>query len=1253
MNEPPNPEVAVFAAALELPAEKRPAYLDQACAGDAALRRQVEALLRVHDDAGDFFEKLASVARPTSAEGGISGPTGTIRLPSIPSEKSGEKIGRYKLLQQIGEGGCGVVYMAEQEEPVRRRVALKVIKLGMDTKSIIARFEAERQALALMDHPNIAKVLDAGATETGRPYFVMELVRGIKITDYCDENNLSTSARLELFIQICQAIQHAHQKGIIHRDIKPSNILVSVNDGIAVPKVIDFGIAKATQGRLTDHTLFTAFEQFLGTPAYMSPEQAVMTSLDIDTRSDIYSLGVLLYELLTSQTPFDAKELLKAGLDEIRRTIREQEPARPSTRLITMLGADLTLIAKHRQSEPPTLIHLLRGDLDWIVMKALEKDRTRRYETANGLAMDIQRHMENEPVQARPPSAGYRLQKSWQRNKTAFAVATLIAAVLMAATAISAWQAVRANHQARRALQAEALAQQRLVESKANEALATQRLADSEAISKFLTEVFQSPDPARDGRTITVAETLDAAARKLETDLANQPASRTKLQATLGSTYYALGLYPEAILLQEKVRDYCLATYGLEHTNTLKAMEDLAISYSSNRRLAEAIKLQEQVLALSRKVLGPEHPDTLRATRGLANSYDSDGRQAEALNLREQVLPLCRKVLGPENPETISALHNLAISYYSVGRRAEALKLREQVVSLNRKVLGPEHPNTIIAIIGLADSYVDAGRKDEALKLREEMLTLSRKVFGPEHPNTLAVMDNLAVSYYDVGRKDEALKLREEILTLSRKAHGPEHPDTLGAMNDVASYYGSLGHQAEALKLKEETLRLYQKVLGPEHLDTIIAMGNLAISYHDAGLLAEAIKIQEQVLALRGKVLGPEHPDTLIAMGNLASSYDDAGRLDEALKLREDALEISRKVLGPEHPDTLARINVLADAYDKTGHRDEALKLREQALPLYRKILGTENPGTLSVMNDLADSYDNAGRPEESLKLREEALTIRRKVLGPDNPGTLGTMNNLANSYDKASRREEALKLREEMLALRPKVSGATLAATLNEMNSLADSYCSLRRNKDTIALMEQACALDPKDRFESFRLATFQAWFGQDTDYESSRRQLVQQAEGTDQPGTADKAAKVFCLRPSTNSFLTAKALNLARQAVELRKSDPLLPWYELGLGLAEYRNGQYAAAEQALTIAEQTAGDAHDILGTARLFRAMSLLQQDQPKEARKVFNQAEAEMPPFPKDNHQPPAYDKSVTQDVLICWLAYKEAKALFEGSSAPK
>jgi len=418
----------IFLDALEIQRpEARVAYLDDVCGQKTSLPARVDALLDSHQE-DTFLESAVIRARPAIVD-------------EIPiTEGPGARIGRYKLLQQIGEGGCGTVFMAEQEEPVRRRVALKVIKLGMDTKSVVARFEAERQALAMMDHSNIARVLDAGATDSGRPYFVMELVKGIPITRFCNEGNLTIRQRLDLFIPVCQAIQHAHQKGIIHRDIKPSNILVTLHDTTAVPKVIDFGIAKAIEGKLTDATLFTAFEQFIGTPAYMSPEQAQLSGLGIDTRSDIYSLGVLLYELLTDQTPFDARELMLQGLDAIRRTIVEVEPPRPSTRLSTLGDDPLKATAKTYGADNLKLATLVRGDLDWIVMKCLEKDRSRRYETANGLASDITRHLTNEPVVARPPSVTYRFQKAYQRNKVSFVVAALIAVILVVATTFSTWQ---------------------------------------------------------------------------------------------------------------------------------------------------------------------------------------------------------------------------------------------------------------------------------------------------------------------------------------------------------------------------------------------------------------------------------------------------------------------------------------------------------------------------------------------------------------------------------------------------------------------------------------------------------------------------------------------------------------------------------------------------------------------------------------------------------------------------------------------
>src|SRR5882724_745916 len=442
--------------------DARRSFLDRACGGDAVLRSMVEKLLASQSDAEKFFQEGGVARLPvgqlSQSVADTLGLAENVEAQAREDEAIGKIVGHYKLLQRIGEGGCGIVYMAEQEKPVRRRVALKIIKLGMDTKGVVARFEAERQALALMDHPNIARVLDAGATESGRPFFVMELVRGVKITEYCDQNELDTRQRLRLFILVCQAIQHAHQKGIIHRDIKPSNILVTIIDGQPVPKVIDFGIAKAIEGRLTDNTIFTAYEQFIGTPAYMSPEQAVMSGVDVDTRSDIYSLGVLLYELLAGRPPFETRELMESGIDGLRRTLQEREPQRPSAMVTTMQGSALTLLARSRHADPLKLISLLRGDLEWIVIRALEKDRARRYETANGLAMDVQRFLDNEPVVARPPSRYYRLQKLVRRNKVTFIAGAIVALAMIGGLGMATWFWHQEREERKRAVVAEHMA---------------------------------------------------------------------------------------------------------------------------------------------------------------------------------------------------------------------------------------------------------------------------------------------------------------------------------------------------------------------------------------------------------------------------------------------------------------------------------------------------------------------------------------------------------------------------------------------------------------------------------------------------------------------------------------------------------------------------------------------------------------------------------------------------------------------------
>jgi len=472
-------EQALFAAALEIadPGE-REHFLKFSCADDLKLHEELTKLLAAHAKSGSVFSRgvsrLVSEACDDLKKAALSD------VETEAAEQIGSQIGKYRIVELLGEGGCGLVYLAGQEQPVRRQVALKVIKLGMDTRSVIARFEAERQALARMDHPNIAKVLDAGVTDNGRSFFVMELVQGVKITTFCDEHNLDARQRLQLFIQVCKAIQHAHQKGIIHRDIKPSNILVRLLDGVPMPKVIDFGIAKATEGTLSDFTAFTACGQFIGTPAYMSPEQAQFSGLDVDTRSDIYSLGVLLYELLTGRTPFDQKELINSGFDEMRRTLREQDPQTPSTMLTSMTRSDLTTIAERRCVEPPKLIKSIKGDLDWIVMKALEKDRARRYETANGLAMDIQRYLNLEPVLARPPSQLYRLRKLIRRNKVVFASGTVVVLTLIVGLGVSTWLFLRE----REARQVQGRLRQEAEQARANEMLLRQKAEARERVTE-------------------------------------------------------------------------------------------------------------------------------------------------------------------------------------------------------------------------------------------------------------------------------------------------------------------------------------------------------------------------------------------------------------------------------------------------------------------------------------------------------------------------------------------------------------------------------------------------------------------------------------------------------------------------------------------------------------------------------------------------------------------------------------------------
>jgi tRNA A-37 threonylcarbamoyl transferase component Bud32 len=829
-------EETLFHEALARPAGDRAALLDSACAGQPDLRAAVEAFLAAHEASAELLDRpAADLGQTVDSDAGQARPLATWQNTPQPGERGcaiapsadtarlasttdyqppfapGAVIaGRYTLVEKIGEGGMGEVWVAKQTAPVKRKVALKLIKAGMDSRAVLQRFEQERQALALMDHPHIAKVLDGGLTHERRPFFVIELVHGLPLSKFCDEAKLGIRQRLELFTPICQAVQHAHQKGVIHRDLKPSNILVTIIDGKPIPKVIDFGVAKATSGRLTDESLSSQFGAVVGTLEYMAPEQAGYGGADIDTRADIYSLGVILYELLTGLRPLDAERLRKAALTEIVRIIKEEEPSKPSTRLST--DARAPSLAALRHTEPRKLAALLRGELDWVVMRCLEKERDRRYETANGLARDIQSYLTDEPVEARPPSAGYRLQKFVRRNRGRVIAGSLVLLALMVGLAGTTWGLIEARRQEKvaraeatakeqaRAAEAEQRSIAEANEQKARLAAVAEKQAKEEAQAREAetravldfaeNKVFAAARPKDQagghGYDVKLADAVKAALPFVHRSFGAQPLIEAPLRMTMGQSFRYLGDFKTAAEQFQKSRELFARHRGTDHPDTLKSMNNLANSYADAGRTQDALKLREETLQLRKAKLGPEHPDTLASMNNLAASYFKAGRTQDALKLSVETLQLQRAKLGPEHPETLNSMNNLAGSYSAAGRIREALKLWEETLELQKARLGPEYPETLRCMNNLAESYSDAGRTEDALRLREKTLQLKKSNLGPEHPETLLSMLNLANSYAGAGRSQEALKLREETLQLAKAKLGPEHPFTLISMSELA-----------------------------------------------------------------------------------------------------------------------------------------------------------------------------------------------------------------------------------------------------------------------------------------------------------------------------------------------------------------------------------------------------------------------------------------------------------------------------------
>jgi tetratricopeptide (TPR) repeat protein len=853
MTETPDRTESVFAAVVALPPEARADYLKDACAADAALRGRVEALLRAHERVGHMLD------RPPAVD-----PDHTGAYVSSDEQPGAVVAGRYKLLEEIGEGGMGNVWMAEQREPVKRLIALKLIKPGMDSRAVLARFEAERQALALMDHPNIARVLDGGTTEQGRPYFVMELVKGLPLTEYCDDRRLSVRARLDLFVQVCSAVKHAHQKGVIHRDLKPSNILVTEHDGKPVPKVIDFGLAKALHSlhALTERTLYTSFGTMVGTPLYMAPEQVGINALDVDTRTDIYALGVILYELLTGTTPLEKKQFRDAAWDEMRRLIREEEPPRPSTRLSSSRA--LASLAAQRQTEPANLSRLVRGELDWIVLKALEKDRNRRYETANGLAMDVQRHLADEPVLACPPSAAYWLRKFARRHRAGLTAAAAFAALLVVGALVTTWQAVLATNAREVAIAArdEAIAQRQEAELQRDRATNAERQAkQSEDEAKAVLAFFQNHvlvagrpkgfEGGGLGKDVTLRQAIAAAEARVAESFRDQPLVEASIRDVLGRTYYMLGEFQSPIAQHERA------------------------------------------LALRRANLEPDHYDTLATMHALTETYLWAGKTDLAVPLAEETFRRMKERLGPNHIATLKIMQQLARAYSQIGKFDRALSLQRETLERREAMLGPNHIRTLVATSILAERCREARKTDEALHLFKKAFELMKAhpEMGPEHFDTVRAMEGLAGTYMDIGKLDVALGLFYEALERRRASLGSEHPQTLLTMQDLGRCLLRAGkpEKAEAILRECLSLRARDQPDDWNTCDTRSQMGDVLLSqkkYAEAEplLLAgyEGLKQCADKIPAADKVRVTEALDRLVRL------YEATGKPDEAAKWRAE-----------------------------------------------------------------------------------------------------------------------------------------------------------------------------------------------------------------------------------------------------------------------------------------------------------------------------------------------------------------------------